>query len=119
MDLHLELAKRLITTLCTYAHVAMATRMTLTATSVKVQPQFHCSLALFRPISVFMTDIDEAEAGSCDCDDVCINKFLDRDGVKFVCECSDVNTILSSDERTCRGGQKVENMLTFILRRCL
>ena len=48
-------------------------------------------------------DIDEAEAGSCDCDDVCINKFLDRDGVKFVCECSDVNTVLSIDGRTCEG----------------
>ena len=55
-----------------------------------------CKLFIFQ-------DIDEAEAGSCDCDDVCINKLLDRDGVKFECECSDVNTVVSSDGRTCRG----------------
>ena len=54
---------------------------------------------------LFISDIDEAAAGSCDCEDVCINKFLDRDGVKYECKCSDVNTALSSDGRTCEGYQ--------------
>ena len=92
-----------MTSLSIRARVVMDTYMTLETTSVEVNPQQKCSPTVFVFFLLFISDIDEAEAGSCDCEDVCINKFLDRDGVKFVCECSDVNTFLSDDGRTCLG----------------